>query len=105
MSKIIVFAFPVFLAAMALEIWWGRRKRTVGGQERSTYAFSDTLNSLSLGLLSQVVDTVLFISISFYGEREIMGLMGGQLTAKIVLSVVLQTVIERRIRRQSLTGR
>ena len=67
MSKIIVFAFPVFLAAMALEIWWGRRKRTVGGQERSTYAFSDTLNSLSLGLLSQVVGVLAkFIGIAAY---------------------------------------
>jgi sterol desaturase/sphingolipid hydroxylase (fatty acid hydroxylase superfamily) len=55
MSKIIVFAFPVFLAAMAFEIWWDKRQRASGAAARSTYAFSDTLNSLSLGLLSQVV--------------------------------------------------
>ncbi len=55
MSKIIVFAFPVFLAAMAFELWWDRRKRSAGARARSSYAFSDTLNSLSLGLLSQVV--------------------------------------------------
>jgi hypothetical protein len=40
-------------------------------------------------VLSQIIDTVLFISISFYGEREIAGLMAGQMTAKIVLSVLL----------------
>ena len=67
MSKIIVFAFPVFLAAMALELWWDRRKRAAGALTRSTYAFSDTLNSLSLGLLSQVVGVLAkFIGIVAY---------------------------------------
>jgi len=67
MSKIIVFAFPVFLAAMALEIWWDRRKRSAAASARSSYAFSDTLNSLSLGLLSQVVGVLAkFIGIAAY---------------------------------------
>ena len=67
MSKIIVFAFPVFLAAMALELWWDRRKRSAGVAARSSYAFSDTLNSLSLGLLSQVVGVLAkFIGIAAY---------------------------------------
>ena len=67
MSKIIVFAFPVFLAAMALEIWWDRRQRSSGALARSSYAFSDTLNSLSLGLLSQVVGVLAkFIGIAAY---------------------------------------
>jgi sterol desaturase/sphingolipid hydroxylase (fatty acid hydroxylase superfamily) len=67
MSKIIVFAFPVFLAAMALEIWWDRRQRAAGAVARSAYSFSDTLNSLSLGLLSQVVGVLVkFIGIAAY---------------------------------------
>ena len=67
MSKIIVFAFPVFLAAMAFEIWWDRRKRAAGAVARSAYSFSDTLNSLSLGLLSQVVGVLAkFIGIAAY---------------------------------------
>ena len=67
MSKIIVFAFPVFLAAMALEIWWDRRQRRNGALACSSYAFSDTLNSLSLGLLSQVVGVLAkFIGIAAY---------------------------------------
>lgn len=40
-------------------------------------------------VISQVVDTLLFISISFYGERPILGLMGGQMLAKVVLSILL----------------
>jgi len=54
MSKIIVFAFPVFLAAMAFELWWDRRAVRAGRVPQSRYAFSDTLNSLTLGLLSQI---------------------------------------------------
>ncbi|MES2339389.1 MAG: queuosine precursor transporter [Pseudomonadota bacterium] len=40
-------------------------------------------------VLSQVVDTLLFITISFYGERPIADLMLGQMLAKVVLSIVL----------------
>jgi uncharacterized integral membrane protein (TIGR00697 family) len=38
---------------------------------------------------SQIVDTVIFITISFYGERQIAELMVGQMTAKVVLSLLL----------------
>jgi len=40
-------------------------------------------------VISQIVDTVLFITISFYGERPILGLMEGQMLTKVVLSIVL----------------
>ena len=40
-------------------------------------------------MLSQVVDTLLFITISFYGEFPIRGLLIGQMLAKLVLSAVL----------------
>ncbi len=39
--------------------------------------------------LSQIVDTLLFISIAFYGIFPIGQLMGGQMLAKVVLSFVL----------------
>jgi uncharacterized PurR-regulated membrane protein YhhQ (DUF165 family) len=39
--------------------------------------------------VSQVADTLIFISISFYGERPILNLMAGQMLAKVVLSVIL----------------
>jgi hypothetical protein len=41
------------------------------------------------GILSQIVDTLLFITISFYGEFPIRDLLIGQMIAKIVLSAVL----------------
>lgn len=39
--------------------------------------------------LSQVVDTLLFVSIAFYGIFPIANLMGGQMLAKVVLSLTL----------------
>jgi uncharacterized integral membrane protein (TIGR00697 family) len=41
------------------------------------------------GVISQIVDTVLFITISFYGERPIWDLMLGQMLTKIILSIVV----------------
>jgi uncharacterized PurR-regulated membrane protein YhhQ (DUF165 family) len=39
--------------------------------------------------VSQIVDTLLFITISFYGERPIMDLMVGQMITKVLLSIIL----------------
>ena len=41
--------------------------------------------------LLQIVDTFLFITISFYGEFPIGNLLLGQMIAKVVLSAVLVT--------------
>jgi hypothetical protein len=40
-------------------------------------------------ILSQIVDTLIFITISFYGEFAITNLLIGQMLAKVVLSAVL----------------
>ena len=67
MSQIIVFVFPFFLAAIFLEYWWDWRQHKSGAIARSTYSFSDTLNSLSLGLLSLVSGVLTkFIGIAAY---------------------------------------
>ena len=47
------------------------------------------LRGMIASIVSQIVDTVLFISISFYGERPIMALMAGQMLTKVVLSIIL----------------
>ena len=48
----LLYALPVFVAAMAFEWAWGRWRG------RNTYGWADTLNSLSQGLLSQAVAAV-----------------------------------------------
>jgi alkylglycerol monooxygenase len=54
MSKVIVFATPVFIFLIVLEFLWSRRasSRTAGQQP---YRLNDAINSISLGILSQLV--------------------------------------------------
>lgn len=40
-------------------------------------------------VLSQIVDTLIFVFVAFYGVFPIAGLLAGQMLAKVVLSVVL----------------
>lgn len=47
------------------------------------------LRGMIASVISQIIDTILFITISFYGERPILGLMEGQMLTKVVLSIVL----------------
>ena len=47
------------------------------------------LRSAIAGVLSQIVDTVLFITIAFYGVFPIGGLLLGQMIAKVTLSIIL----------------
>jgi uncharacterized integral membrane protein (TIGR00697 family) len=44
-------------------------------------------------VVSQVVDTLIFITVAFYGTREIGSLILGQALAKVVLSIVLVPVL------------
>lgn len=45
------------------------------------------------GVLSQVVDTLIFITVAFYGVFPIANLLLGQMIAKVVLSAVLVPVV------------
>ena len=51
------------------------------------------LRAAIAAVLSQIVDTLLFITISFYGEFPITDLLLGQMLAKIVLSALLVPVL------------
>ena len=51
------------------------------------------LRSMIASVLSQIVDTLLFITISFYGVFPIGGVLVGQMATKIVLSIVLVPVL------------
>jgi alkylglycerol monooxygenase len=53
MSKVIVVASPIFFALIALEFWWGRRKRHRGSAGRQTYRLADAITSIGLGMMSQ----------------------------------------------------
>jgi uncharacterized integral membrane protein (TIGR00697 family) len=59
--------------------------RLMGGQGKSL-----VLRAWIASLLSQIVDTVLFITISFYGQDMPLGqIMEGQIISKLVLSTIM----------------
>lgn len=47
------------------------------------------LRAALAGAISQVVDTVIFITVAFYGAFPILPLLAGQMIAKILLSIIL----------------
>jgi uncharacterized integral membrane protein (TIGR00697 family) len=96
--------YPPAIAAFPIVVGQGARMMIAG---LISYGLSQTLNvalfdrlraptgklvwlrGLIASVVSQVFDTLLFITISFWGERPIAELMAGQMLTKVVLSVVL----------------
>jgi queuosine precursor transporter len=69
-----------------LNIWiFDRLRSTMGG-------FA-AVRGFIASALSQIVDTLIFISVSFYNVRPIFDLMAGQMLAKVVLSAILVPAI------------
>ncbi len=52
MGQAIVYATPVFIALMLIELAWGLHKQRQG-TGRNNYRLADAINSLSLGMMSQ----------------------------------------------------
>jgi len=72
--------------SVTLNIWLFDKLRSAVGKFAAIRGFI-------AAALSQIVDTVIFIGISFYGVRPITELMLGQALAKVVLSAVLVPLI------------
>lgn len=72
--------------SVTLNVWIFDKLRT------ANVGFAE-LRGFIAAALSQIVDTLIFITVSFYGERPIMNLMIGQMTAKVVLSAVMIPLI------------
>jgi uncharacterized integral membrane protein (TIGR00697 family) len=68
--------------SQTLNVWLFDKLRNATG----SYA---TVRGIIAAALSQIIDTLLFISISFYGVRPIGELMAGQMLTKVALSFVL----------------
>jgi hypothetical protein len=90
-------AFPIVLAQ-------GGRMMAAGvlaygvSQTLNVYLFSRfsarpgrllAIRGAAASALSQIVDTAIFISVSFLGERPVAALMAGQMLTKVVLSILL----------------
>lgn len=67
--------------SMSLNVWLFDRMRGSGGRFVA-------LRGAVASALSQAVDTLIFLSIAFYGVFPIAPLMGGQMLAKVALSLI-----------------
>lgn len=79
-----------YITSLLLNIWIFDRLRGSGadaGERESTIGLM--VRGAIASALSQAVDSVIFITLAFYGEFAIANLMIGQVIAKVVLSVVL----------------
>ena len=80
--RMMVAGILAYGTSVTLNVWIFDKLRT------ANVGFAE-LRGFIAAALSQIVDTLIFITVSFYGERPIMNLMIGQMTAKVVLSAVM----------------
>lgn len=74
-----------YITSLLLNIWIFDRLRGSGDEGTLGLMVRGAIASA----LSQAVDSVIFITLAFYGEFDITDLMIGQVLAKVVLSLVL----------------
>jgi len=83
----IMAAGPVaYLVSLLLNVWIFSRLR---GSGEGTSSAGLMVRGAIASALSQAVDSVIFITLAFGGEREIGPLIAGQALAKVALSIVL----------------
>ena len=74
-----------YITSLLLNIWIFDRLRGAGAESTLGLMVRGAIASA----LSQAVDSVIFITLAFYGEFDITNLMIGQVLAKVALSLVL----------------
>lgn len=76
--------------SLLLNVWIFSKLRGSGAEGGTA---SLMIRGAIASALSQAVDSVIFITLAFYGEFPIVNLMIGQIIAKVVLSIVLVPVL------------
>ena len=74
-----------YIVSLLLNVWIF--SRLAGSGETTTISLM--VRGAIASALSQAVDSVIFITLAFYGEFDITDLMIGQVLAKVFLSLVL----------------
>ena len=75
-----------YIVSLLLNVWIFSRLR---GSEENTGTVSLMIRGAIASALSQAIDSVIFITLAFYGQFPITNLLIGQILAKVVLSIVL----------------
>lgn len=84
--RLMVAGIAAYGVSLSLNVWIFSRLRAVSGRFAG-------LRGFIAAALSQVVDTLVFITIAFYGVRPLGALMAGQMIAKVALSAVLVPIV------------
>lgn len=82
--RMMLAGFISYGTSQTLNVFIFSRLRGAGGAGGLVW-----LRGMIASVVSQVVDTVLFITISFWGVRPILDLMLGQMLTKVILSIIL----------------
>ena len=75
-----------YIVSLLLNVWIFARLR---GSDENTGTVSLMIRGAIASALSQAIDSVIFITLAFYGQFPITNLLIGQIIAKVVLSIVL----------------
>lgn len=81
-NRIIIASMVAYAVSQSLDVWVFNRLKAVTSARHLWIR-----NNVST-LVSQSVDTVLFITIAFYGELPLLPLMGGQLVVKYAIALL-----------------
>ncbi len=88
-ARLMLAGFISYGLSQTLNVFvFDRLRQGSGGGQRALW-----LRGMVASVVSQVIDTMLFITIAFWGDRPILALMGGQMLTKVVLSVALVPVL------------
>ena len=83
--RILMAGPAAYITSLLLNIWIFNRLR--GSGEATTFGLM--VRGAIASALSQALDSVIFITLAFYGEFDITNLLIGQVLAKVTLSVIL----------------
>ena len=78
-----------YLVSLLLNVWIFSKLRGTGNAGGGDSTVSLMIRGAIASALSQALDSVIFITLAFYGEFAIKDLLLGQMLAKIVLSIIL----------------
>lgn len=81
-NRIIIASMVAYGVSQSLDVWVFNRLKAITSARHLWIR-----NNVST-LISQSVDTVLFITIAFYGELPLLPLMGGQLAVKYAIALL-----------------
>ncbi len=83
--RILMAGPAAYIASLLLNVWIFSKLR--GSGEATTLGLM--IRGAIASALSQAVDSIIFVTLAFYGEFDITNLLIGQVLAKVTLSIVL----------------